>query len=105
MPPFVSLFVEGGGESAVGSWRYNWGDALFHQRHAEPISVECAISEHVISLKTCDEFGHGAQIMCLPGYQAEIDEVSQTISQRQNLGRDPATRTPYGLAQSLPFAP
>ena len=45
------------------------------------------------------------QVMGLTGYQAEIDEVTERICEREYFGRYTSARTSNGLAQSPPFAP
>lgn len=91
VPPFVRFFVEGRWKTPVGFWRDNGGNAVFGQCCAQPVSVECAVSQHVASYKAIDEVGHGTQIMRLSGHQTEINEVPECVRQGQNFGCDPAT--------------
>ena len=78
---------------------------VLRQRFSQPICIESAVGQHIVSAKPFDQFWHAAQVMGLSGQKAEIGNVSKRVRQRQNLGRHPATRLADGLALSPPFAP
>ena len=90
MPPFVHLLVIVGGIVAVASGWDDRGDIARRECLSQPTGVKGPICQQMIGGETFDQLRHGAQIVCLPGQQPEIDEVPERISQRQYLGRDAA---------------
>lgn len=78
---------------------------MCHQGVAQPIGIEGAVSQQVIRGKVFDQLRHAAQVVGLAWQQAEIDKIAKRVGQRRYLRRDPAARTPYGLALSPPLAP
>ncbi len=52
-----------------------------------------------------DQWGNALHVVGLSGQKKETHKVSERIDQRDNLRRQPATRTPDGVILSPPFAP
>ena len=67
--------------------------------------IKGPVGQHVICVKTFDQFRHAAQVVGLSGQKAKVSHVSQRVLQRQYLGRHPNARFPDGLARCPPFAP
>ena len=105
MPPFVSFLVELCRELSVGFRRYDRGYAAIQQVIAQPIRIKGPICQQMPGGQVADQRVGLAQVMGLPGHQAEIDEVAERIRQGQYLRCYAAARAPNGLAQSPPFAP
>ena len=59
----------------------------------------------MVGLQPFDQVWHAAQIMGLPGQQAEVSQVPKGVCESQYLCCDAATRFPYGLTLSPPLAP
>ena len=67
--------------------------------------IKGLVGQHVICVKTFDQFRHPAQVVGLSGQKSKVSHVSQRVHQRQYHGRDPTARFPDGLALNPPFAP
>lgn len=73
-------------------------------RRPQPVGIESAVGKQVVGTEPLDQIRHGAQVMRLPVHRPEVDEVAQTVGQRQYFGIDTAARAPYGVAESPPSA-
>lgn len=105
MAPLVGFDIEFRWETAVG---FRWDDrcnCAVIQSRSQPVGIEGPVGQKVVGGETVDQVRHPAQIMRLAGQQPEINRIAERIRQRQDLGRDAATRAPYGLALSPPLAP
>lgn len=105
MPPFVCFLVEGRGETPVRFRRDDRGYVLLIESRSQPVGIESAVGKQVVGAETLDQIWHGPQVMCLPGHQPEVNEVAQTVGQRQYFCGDTAARASYRLAKSPPLAP
>jgi len=105
MPPFVSFFVEFSREFPVGFRRYDWDNVARQQIVSQPVRIKCPVRQQVPGGQVLQQEAGFAQVVGLPRHQAEIDEVSKCIGQRQYFRGYSAPGASNSLAQSPPFAP
>lgn len=105
MPPFVHLVIIARRMLSVLSWWDDRRNIALGKGVAKPTRIERAIGQQVTGLQPIQQVRHTAQVMRLPGQQAEVGKISKRICQRQNFGCDATTRLAYSLALSPPFAP
>ena len=105
MSPFVDLGIVVSRRYAVAFRRDDWRDVMCRQGISQAVCIERTVCQKVIGGQLFDQLWHAAQVVRLTRQQAEIDKISKRVRQRQYLGGDAATRAPYSLALSPPFAP
>ena len=105
MPPFVGFAVEVCRKTAVGFRRDDGLDPCLFQRFADSVGIKRSVGEERAAGVPLDQRRRSAQVVGLPGQQAEIDQVAERIGQGHDLGRYAAARTSDGLALRPPFAP
>ena len=105
MPPFVGIAVELGRETAVGFGRDNRLNLSLRQRLAQPVCVESTVREELSAGQPFDERRRAPQVVSLSRQQPEVDQVSECVCQRHDLGGHAAARSPDSLTLSPPFAP
>ena len=72
---------------------------------AQGVTVERLVGDEGGEINTCDERLRADAIVTLAGKKDEADQIAQCVDERENLGRQAATRFADRLILSPPFAP
>ena len=105
MPPFVSFFVMRDFFDAIALGRNDSLSFSTLKFRSQVVRIEGFVSKHGIEAEAFDQIIHADDFAALTREKLEADQVPQSISQSQNLGRQSAFRATYGLMLSPPFAP
>ena len=105
MTPLVGFLVELCRKAPVRFWRDDRSDAASVQGNSEPVGIKGPVRQKMVGREILDQLWHPSQVVRLTRQQAKVDRVSEGICERQDFGRDPTARAPYGLALSPPLAP
>ncbi len=103
--PAIHGLVIGDDRIAVG---FGWDDgdgATVIEVRTQPIGVERLVTEQGVESDVCDERRDPYDVVALSGQEHEADQISKRVHQRDDLGRQPASRASDGLIVSPPFAP
>ncbi|CAK06976.1 hypothetical protein RL1481 [Rhizobium johnstonii 3841] len=69
------------------------------------VAVEGLVSDQPVKTNAIDERSNAHRVEAMTGQKNKAYEISKCVSQRKDLGRHAALRTPYSLALSPPFEP
>jgi hypothetical protein len=105
VPPFIHLGVMGDRRFAIRfGGDYGKRSALM-QFGTQGIVVEGLVGDKCGDINACDERLSADAVVPLAGKKNEADEVAQGVDERDDLGRQAATRFADRLILSPPFAP
>jgi hypothetical protein len=105
MAPAVHVEVTFDGLGPVGFRRDDDHGAAVVQFGAQPIHIEGFVGEQSFKVDALDQRCDTDTVVTLARHQDEARKIAQRIDQRQDFGRQAATRSTDGLILSPPFAP
>jgi hypothetical protein len=103
--PFVHFFVDRQfagsplmlGDDDLGASLVEIGD--------DGVAVEGCVGDQCAKAHPIDQWRHADGVEPMPGQKNEAYEIAESVSQREDFGRQASFGTSYGLALSPPFAP
>src|SRR5215470_8393374 len=105
MPPFVHLGVVGDGRFTILLRGDDSQCATLIQFSAQRVVVERLVGDKGCKIDVLDQRLDANTVVPLTRQQDKARQIAQSINQKDDLRRQPAARTAYGLTLSPPFAP
>ena len=105
VPPLVDVEVNFERGNALGPLRDDDLCSALVQLRDNPVGVECLVCDQSVELDALDQRRDPYRVVSLAWQKYKPDEIAQRVGERQDFGRQAATRLTDSLALSPPFAP